>query len=101
MKQDQPDQPPLHARRGPGRPRKHPKIEEQVKPPQPTIDPRLFDLAQTARYLSVSPWTVRDLESSGILHRIRIPLPGRQELRKLLFDREELDRLIEVWKDRI
>jgi hypothetical protein len=47
----------------------------------------------------VSPWTVRDLEASGVLRRVSIPLGNGRELRKLLFDRKDLDRLIEAWKD--
>jgi hypothetical protein len=57
-----------------------------------TVPPRLLDLDATATYLGVSPWTVRDLEAAGILRRVRVPLPNG-ELRKLLFDREELDHL--------
>ena len=53
----------------------------------------------TAAYIGVSEWTVRDLETAGTLLRIRIPLPHAGELRKLLFDRTDLDRLIEAWKD--
>lgn len=60
--------------------------------------PRLLDLDATAAYLGVSPWTVRDLEAAGILSRVRIPLPNG-ELRKLLFDREDLDHLVALWKD--
>lgn len=63
------------------------------------ISPRLLDLATAAAYLSVSPWTVRDLEAVGIVPRVRVPLPGGGELRKLLFDRDDLDRLIRAWKD--
>ena len=100
MNSDPPDKPLLHARRGPGRPRKHPTPEDMPKPTPPPLDPRLFDLAQAARYLSVSPWTIRSLEWAGVLHRVRIPLPNHRELRKLLFDRTDLDRLIELWKDR-
>ena len=62
--------------------------------------PRLLDLNATAAYLGVSTWTVRDLEQSGILSRIRIPLARHGELRKLLFDKEDLDRLIQAWKER-
>jgi hypothetical protein len=47
----------------------------------------------------LSPWTVRGLESAGVLHRVRVPLPNGGELRKLLFDREDLDQLIVGWKD--
>jgi hypothetical protein len=60
---------------------------------------RLLDLDSAALYLGVSSWTVRDLEASGILARVRIPLPHHGELRKLLFDKADLDRLIECWKD--
>lgn len=62
--------------------------------------PRLLDLHAAAAYLSISEWTVRDLEAAGILARVRIPLPNQGELRKVLLDRTDLDRLIEVWKER-
>ncbi len=63
------------------------------------IAPRLLDLPAAAAYLGVSPWTVRDLEAAGTLRRVRLPLPNGGELRKLLFDREDLDRCIVAWKD--
>jgi hypothetical protein len=62
------------------------------------VPPRLLDLKATAAYLGVSPWTVRDLECGGVLRRVNIPLGTRRELRKLLFDRQDLDRLVETWK---
>lgn len=70
--------------------------------PNPVVTallPRLLDLPTTAAYLGLSEWTVRDLEAAGVLPRIRVPLPHGGELRKLLFDREDLDRLIAAWKD--
>jgi hypothetical protein len=63
------------------------------------VSPRLLNLEGSAAYLGVSPWTVRDLEHAGILLRVRVPLPIAGELRKLLFDRTDLDRLIDLWKD--
>jgi hypothetical protein len=57
----------------------------------------LLDLPTTASYLGLSPWTVRDLEAAGVLARVRVPMP-RGELRKLLFDRADLDDLITRWK---
>jgi len=63
------------------------------------VMPRLLDLHVAATYLGISEWTLRDLEAAGTLRRIRIPLPNAGELRKLLFDRTDLDRLIEAWKD--
>ena len=64
----------------------------------PGLCPRLLDLGATAAYLGLSPWTVRDLEAAGTLKRVRVPVAGGRDLRKLLFDREELDRLVEAWK---
>jgi len=59
-----------------------------------SITPRLFNLDAAAAYLSMSPWTIRDLEAKGVLPRVRVPLPRGGELRKLLFDKADLDRLI-------
>lgn len=109
------DRPLLHARRPVGRPRKYghvpgtspaqgPEISEvkgralaylAVAP----VPPRLLDLEATAAYLGVSGWTVRDLEAAGTLRRVRVPLPNGGELRKLLFDRMDLDHLVGAWKD--
>ena len=66
---------------------------------QIAISPRLMSLDAAAAYLSMSPWTIRDLEAAGVLPRVRVPLPDGRELRKLLFDRADLDRLIGAWKD--
>lgn len=62
------------------------------------IAPRLLDLHATAAYLGLSDWTVRDLEAGGTLRRVSIPCRDR-DLRKVLFDRADLDRLIDTWKD--
>ena len=101
---------------GPGRPRKEPKpghntgideanvgvnaatergapVSQAIAP----VPPRLLDLEAAAAYLGVSPWTVRDLEAIGTLRRVSIPV-GNKDLRKLLFDRVDLDELIEHWK---
>jgi hypothetical protein len=64
----------------------------------PGLCPRLLDLGATAAYLGVSPWTVRDLEAAGTLKRVRVPVAGGGDLRKLLFDRHDLDQLVEAWK---
>jgi hypothetical protein len=103
----------LHAsiRRKPGRPRKvedetaHPssgngeeRADSTRSPITETLAPRLLDLVQTAQYLGVSAWTVRDLEANGTLQRVSIPLAGGRGLRKLLFDRGDLDRLVDAWK---
>jgi hypothetical protein len=81
----------------PGRPRKPRRPEPELQTSAPSA--RLLDLVATGTYLGVSGWTVRDLEAAGILKRVRVPLPNGGELRKVLFDREDLDRLITAWKD--
>jgi hypothetical protein len=63
------------------------------------VTPRLLDAESAARYLAVSVWVVRDLEAAGHLSRVRLPLPGGKDVRKLLYDRADLDRLIERSKD--
>ena len=60
------------------------------------LSPRLLDLEATAEYLSLSPRTVRELEHQGVIKRVAIPL-GAGEIRKTLFDRLSLDRLVETW----
>jgi excisionase family DNA binding protein len=57
----------------------------------PVDVPRLLDVEAAADYLGVSVWTVRDLVERGSLSRVA--LPG---VRRLLFDRCDLDRLIEA-----
>ena len=90
----------------PGRPRKVETPEERAarhladKAAALVAAPaRLLDLVCTAKYLGVSDWSVRDLEAAGTLRRVRIPLPRGGEIRKLLFDRTDLDRLIDAWKE--
>jgi hypothetical protein len=62
---------------------------------------RLLDVKAAAEYLGgLSPWTVRGLVSDGVLTPVRMPssrCPGEQS-RRLLFDRADLDRLIDIWK---
>jgi len=65
---------------------------------------RLLDLASAAAYLAVSPWSLCEWEALGVVRRVGVPLPVTEkrrggELRKLLFDRQDLDRLVEAWKD--
>ena len=62
------------------------------------VPPRLLEVDDAAAYLGVSSWTVRDLEAAGTLRRVSIPAEGGRDLRRVLFDRNDLDRLIEAWK---
>ncbi len=68
------------------------------------LAPRLLDLAGAAAYMAVSPWTIRQWEAEGALPRVRIDLQITNkrrggECRKLLFDRADLDQLIERSKE--
>ncbi len=87
----------------PGRPR-NPRPDGVPRPAVTTVavaavPPRLLDLHATGLYLGLKDRKTRALEAAGILHRVRIPGAGQSEVRKLLFDREDLDRLITIWKD--
>ena len=63
------------------------------------IASRLVDVAGAAAYLGgISEWSVRDLHASGSLPRVRLPLGGDRELRRLLFDVRDLDKLVELSK---
>jgi hypothetical protein len=106
----------MRLRQKPGRPRK--EVTGSITPEKTSDDdrardpgrrttvyeavgsllPRLLDLRAAAAYLGVSSWTVRDLETNGTLRRVSIPSGAGRELRKLLFDRQDLDRLVETWK---
>jgi hypothetical protein len=106
----------LRLRGRPGRPRKHPLRpvlgEIAVTPNAPsrassgdelrplairTSGPRLLSARETAAYLAIGYETVLLLVKSGTLRPVRLPL-GETALRKLLFDRVDLDRLVEVSK---
>jgi hypothetical protein len=60
---------------------------------------RLLDVPAAAAYFGVSAWTIRDLEAAGTLKRVRVPVAGGGDLRKILFDLRDLDQLIGSWKE--
>jgi excisionase family DNA binding protein len=55
---------------------------------------RLLDVHEAARYLNVSPWTIRDMVGAGSLRRVRLPLGSGRDLRRLLVDKRDLDELV-------
>ena len=63
------------------------------------VGPRLLDLHSAATYMGISEWSIRDLEAQGVIPRVRIPLPNHGEMRKLLFCKDDLDALIDKWRD--
>ena len=82
-------------RRKPGRPKKTGDTLPEQATQKLGLQPRLVDVEGAAAYLSVSPWTIRDLQTSGRLPRVRLPLRDDREIRRLLFDVRYLDALIE------
>jgi hypothetical protein len=69
--------------------------------------PRLLNFKQAAAYVGVSFWTVRDWIIAGHIPIVHLPpLRARegdrqkQSLRRVLIDREDLDRFIEARKRR-
>lgn len=85
----------IRLRGKPGRPRNGTVVDPPSASVASANAPRLLDIRAAAEYLSVSTWTIRDLEAAGELQRVRLPLPGHREVRRLLFDRLDLDRLVE------
>ena len=63
------------------------------------VQPRLLDVPETAVYVGLPESSVYDLSARGVLRRVRVPLPNGGEMRKLLFDRADLDRMVDRWKD--
>jgi len=84
-------------RKRPGRPRTRPARKPLAALP---CSPRLLTLGQAARYLALSRATVERLRAAGILPSVRIPHANEAgEVRRVLFDREDLDRLVTSWRE--
>jgi hypothetical protein len=85
----------------PGRPRKTlaELAEAAAKRASAAGGARLLGVQATAGYLGIGPRVVLELRAAGHLRPVRLPLAGDRDVRKLLFDRADLDRLIEAWKD--
>jgi excisionase family DNA binding protein len=77
-----------------------------VRPPAPAVPvvcppapaSRLLGVTEAARYLAVSRRTVTSLLARGDLHKVELPGPGGQPVRRVLLDRAELDHLIDRWR---
>jgi excisionase family DNA binding protein len=54
---------------------------------------RLLGLAAAADYIDATEQTIRRLIARGVMHPVQIPT-----LRRVLIDRQDLDRLIEAGK---
>jgi len=76
-----------------------PEADFARPPAVASLVPRLLPLPLAAAYLGIGERRLRDLVADGMIPRVRMPVANGGELRKLLFDREDLDRLIATWKD--
>ena len=59
------------------------------------VPPRLLSAQAAARYLGVPYTSLRDWALRGHIPIVRVP-----ECRRLWFDRKDLDRAIDAWKER-
>ena len=69
------------------------------------IVPRLLNLRESAVYLSVSYWTLRDFVLAGYLPTVALPAlrprqgdHAKRQLRRVLIDRVDLDTFVEARK---
>jgi len=58
---------------------------------------RLLNLKESAVYLGISTDCLRSMEDAGVLSRVRL-WNGQAEVRRLLYDIRDLDKLIEASK---
>lgn len=68
---------------------------------RPLTERRLLDVPMLADYLGgLGDDTVREMDASGVLTpaRVRLPAGNGRELRKVLFDREVIDRMVAGWR---
>lgn len=69
------------------------------------VEPRLLNMRQAAAYLGLSYWSLRDYVLAGLIPVVEFPPlrpregdRARKTLRRVLVDREDLDRFIESRK---
>ena len=64
----------------------------------PAASPRLIDTRTAAEMLGISVWTVRRLIDAGTLPTVRIPTTQDRDVRRILIDRTDIERLVAKWK---
>jgi hypothetical protein len=69
-------------------------LAQRPEPPRET-EPRLLDVKGAAKYLGISYWTIRELP----VPRVRLEVAGGRDVRRILFDRRDLDAWIERQKE--
>jgi excisionase family DNA binding protein len=73
----------------------HPAARSQDSPSCAPAGPRLVTRQQAAEYLSLSLDMIDRLTQQGELRRVQLTL-GDRTVRKVLYDRADLDRLVEL-----
>jgi hypothetical protein len=58
----------------------------------------VLGIRAAAAYAGTSTWTLRRLVKTGWLSPVVIPVGTKGPVERLLFDRRDLDRLIDRWK---
>ena len=72
-----------------------PPVRTQDSPSCAPSGPRLLTRQQAADYLNLSSDVLDRLTQHGELPRVQLPL-GNRNVRKVLYDRADLDRLVEL-----
>lgn len=67
----------------------------RIDDPTGAAVPRLLSAQAAARYLGVPYTSLRDWALRGDIPLVRVP-----NCRRLWFDRRDLDRVIDAWKER-
>ena len=73
----------------------HPSARTQDSPSCAPPGPRLLTRQQAAKYLSLSSDILDRLTQQGELPRVQLLL-GNRSIRRVLYDRADLDRLVEL-----
>jgi excisionase family DNA binding protein len=73
----------------------HPAARPQDSPSCAPCGPRLLTRQQAAEYLNLSSDMLDRLTQQGELPRVQLAL-GNRNVRKVLYDRADLDRLVEL-----
>ena len=60
--------------------------------------PQLIDTKTAAALLGISVWTVRRLIDSGALPTVKIPATQGRDVRRILIDRTDIERVVQTWK---
>jgi len=69
---------------------------------QPKFDARLVRVQQAARYLGISPWSLRNMIQKGELQYVQFGDPRLEDDRTpWLLDMRDLDRLISTRKKKM